>query len=227
MVTKVSPFRIIGNNPCHLYIVAAPATRAEFSYRVAMSREIKQGKKAGRARIQRAAPAEAEDLNLAENPISSETPARPPAPSVSTALPSFLESAVRQAPSVVATGIPFASRFTIAESFLGHEWQVSKRPEADLVYSLRGVTPDIEQKSADVAGVSGSVVSMMQHQMLLCVCKIGGKLTNQNHAQISSWLHDIGSKGRSCVLRSFHKMNSASEDELATFLGTEEPDFDF
>ena len=224
MPTKVSPFWIIGNNPCHLYIVAAPATRAEFSYRVAMSREIKQGKKAGR-RIQRDAPAEAEDLGLAENPIQSQAPPSPPIPG--TALPSFIQQHVRPAAAPVATTIPFARAFTIPESCLGHEWQLSGRQAKDRRFSMRGLTPDMEQKSAELAGIAGSVVLMIQHMQLLCVCKIGGEPTNQNQAKITSWMHDIGKSGRMCLERAYNKLNSATEDELATFLDTEEPDFDF
>lgn len=85
----------------------------------------------------------------------------------------------------------------------------------------------MEQKSAELAGIAGSVVAMLNHMQLLCVCKIGGVLTSQNQAMISSWMHDIGKAGRMCLERAYNKMNSATEDELATFLDTEEPDFDF
>lgn len=209
-----------------------------------MSRD-KTAKKAGARRIQRAAPAEAEDLNLAEagdldlaeagdlnlaeNPIQSGAPPLPPTPSVPGELPSFIQHAVRPvaATTTVPTTIPFARSFTIPEKCLGHEWQASGRKEKDRKFSMRGLTPDMEQKSAELAGISGSVILMLQHMQLLCICKIGGELTNQNQAKITSWMHDIGKAGRMCLERAYNKLNSATEDELATFLDTEEADFDF
>lgn len=225
MPTKVSPFRAICNNRCHLYIGTAPATHAKFSYRVAMSRE-NQAKKKGSKRINRPGSPDEDDLDLDANPIQSQVPPSPPVLSNSP-LPSFIQAAVRPAVAPVATTIPFARAFTIPEKCLGHEWQLSGRQAKDRKFSMRGLTPDMEQKSAELAGIAGSVVLMIQHMQLLCICKIGGEVTNQNQAKITSWMHDIGKSGRMCLERAYNKINSATEDELATFLDTEEPDFDF
>lgn len=141
-----------------------------------------------------------------------------------TGLPRMTSAATAETIQPQITGVPqqFVEQrehymFTLPTSCLPASW---RRRDEDRTFALTLLSTSEEEAGLRAATASGTMDASKigKHWMLNTVYAIGGVYTGRNFDTISTWLDDIGPKGRKLVDMAFTKLHNVDTAEGEAFL---------
>lgn len=110
--------------------------------------------------------------------------------------------------------------FTIPGDGVPGSWS---RPDGDRTFALTLLSVGEEEQGMRAmmqSGGSPDPSAVNRNWLLSTIFAIGGRYTGRNFDTISSWLDDIGPKGRKYLDRAFQHLHSISEKQGEDFLAS-------
>lgn len=105
---------------------------------------------------------------------------------------------------------------TLPADLVSDDYASSGFTEDDLTFQMVELTPDEQEKAAELGGQSSSAIS--REMLFASLYKIGDWEPRRNRDKLEDWYKAIGPKCTSLLQAAFVQMQSVEEKDINTFL---------